>query len=211
MRKYVKDFFDKAVEKDKERQQRRAERKAKEGMEHKSPMDEGRLDDRKEDDGAKSDDDQDMAVSEDEEKPHIAPTTPATPLDQLSLEGLKRKRDQLLEEGMNIEDESTPNKLIKSETPPPPPPPPAPVNGVYPDVEEASDAAVDDAVDSPMDDPLSTMENSNIGPPSPPLNPSTNGNPTGKGVEDGAEEHDVDGRERQINSEDHGYPPPVQV
>ena len=205
VRKYVKDFFDKAVEKDKERRKRRADRKIREGEGHKSPMDGGVLGDKQDNDTAKSEEDRDIAISDDEEeKPPVDSTTPATPLDQLSLEGLKRKRDQLLEEEeMGIEDQSTPNKLIKSETPPPPPPPPAPVDGVYPDIQMSTEAVVEDPVDTPTDACSTTMDDSMTRPSLPSATKLANGTSTNmlSGSEDNGQR--VDGGEQEVNGEDH--------
>ena len=76
-----------------------------------------------------SEGDEDMVVSDDDEqpKPKVESTTPSTPMDYVStVEGLKRKRDELLEaQNTEIDDpEATPNKLMRSEGPLPPPPPP---------------------------------------------------------------------------------------
>ena len=123
---YVKDYFDKAAKKHKEREQRRAERKAEQTSTNASSATKVPAKTKKEDE--ESDGDQDMAVSDDEDlKTKLEASTPITPMDQMSaVDGLKRKREDL--EGydsMKLEDlESTPNKMIKSETPPPPPPPP---------------------------------------------------------------------------------------
>lgn len=130
VKKFVKDYFDKAVLKHREREKRKAEKKAKEG-------DNAVLEEVKKEE--ESDGDQDMAMSDDdddeeEKKPKVESTTPITPMDQtLSAEGLKRKREE--DENVKAEgEEATPSKRLKSETPPPPPPPPpaAPANGVYP-------------------------------------------------------------------------------
>jgi len=125
VKKYVQEYFEKAVAKKKEHDKKKAERKGKAG--------EGGLSDgtppkpcvKKE---AESDDEQDMAMSEEEdEKPKRESATPVTPMDQLLIsEGLKRKRGidgnpSFTEKG---EEETTPSKRLKSESPPPPPPPP---------------------------------------------------------------------------------------
>lgn len=213
VRKYVKDFFEKAVEKDKERQKRRADRKVKGDDIQKSPVDAEILGDKKADDAEKSDDDRDMALSDDdEEKAQVESTTPATPLDQLSLEGLKRKRDQLLEEGdSDTENTSNPNKLIKSETPPPPPPPPAPVNGLYPDVDEPTDAEMDNAKDTPTEDLSGTLESSSIQGRSHASILSRNGTPMEQALVDGDGKDAADVEEHGVNGEDHGLPHPVHV
>ena len=134
---YVKDYFDKAAKKHKEREKRRAERKAKQAGATESSAADIAAEIKKEEDD--SDGDQDMAMSDDEgdSKTKIESSTPITPMDQvLVAEGLKRKRED--PDGysdVKPEDpESTPSKIMKSETPPPPPPPPppAPSNGAYP-------------------------------------------------------------------------------
>ena len=170
VKKYVRDFFDKAVEKDKERQKKRAERKAK-GDLTKSP-DPG-LDDGTKEDAAKSDNEMEAAASDDEDekvKPESA--TPATPLDQLSLEGLKRKRDLLHgdQDAGSEDDESTPHKRTKSESPPPPPPPPAPTNGIYPTDESSSADRTDGSLETPQTDtvegtPIADVATPSIGHP----------------------------------------------
>ena len=117
VKKYVQDYFEKAVAKKKDHEKRKAERKVKE--EENSGM-KGEEDD--------SDRDPNMAKSDDDDaKQKPGSMTPATPLEQLSIaEGLKRKRtsgspvDPWEEQG----ESSTPNKRLKSESPPPPPPPP---------------------------------------------------------------------------------------
>ena len=79
-----------------------------------------------------SDEDKDIEMSDDEgeDKIKLESTTPLTPLDQSSVhERLKRKRSGADEiDGMKDDyTVSTPNKRVKSETPPPaPPPPPSP-------------------------------------------------------------------------------------
>lgn len=172
------------------------------------------VEDKDEDDAVKSDEDRDAGISDDEvEKPQIDSTTPATPLDQLSLESLKRKRDQLLEEegkDTDLNDESMPNKLMKSETPPPPPPPPAPVNGVYPDIEEVADMAMDGAADTPMADPSSTTGDIATQPPAPPVSHSINGRPSNMPFQDGKENHGAGGQHEDYG-EDRDYPRPVDV
>ena len=77
-----------------------------------------------------SDGGQGMEMSDGEpDKEKDGDVTPATPMDQITNgEGLKRKRgDDDDSNGINPEnDEATPSKRPRSETPPPPPPPPPP-------------------------------------------------------------------------------------
>lgn len=127
VKKYVQDYFEKAVSKKKEHDEKKAERKAK--------VEEGGISEatalnpevKREDDCEEG---LDMAMSEDEvEKPRHESATPVTPMDQLLIaEGLKRKRGiEDYPNGIKKEDdEATPKKRLKSESPPPPPPPPPP-------------------------------------------------------------------------------------
>ena len=146
VKKYVKDFFDRAVEKNRERQKRKAEKKSKEPDACKSPN--AGVEAVTTTEGVNSDEDKDVEMSDDdddddgERKVKIESDTPITPLDQLSVvEGLKRKRvgtDDI--NGSKEEDpESTPSKRLKSESPPPVPPPPshAPPDGMFVDAEQA--------------------------------------------------------------------------
>ena len=127
VKKYVKDYFDKAVAKKKEHDKRRAERKAKEGGPTASP---GNLEVGHESKKDESDIDEVMEASDDEEtKREPSSITPITPLDQtVNGEGLKRKREvELNEDGVKLEEEeATPSKRARSVTPPEPPPPPPP-------------------------------------------------------------------------------------
>lgn len=124
MKKYVQDYFEKAVAKKKEHDKKKADRKAHEA-DFGVPATIANTSEAKDDD---SDGAQDMAMSEDEdEKAKQDLKTPITPLDNLLIaEGLKRKResDALPDTVKQEDEESTPSKRFKSETPPPPPPPP---------------------------------------------------------------------------------------
>ena len=125
VKKYVKEYFDKAVAKKREHEKKKAERRSKEGESAASPTPALGAKVRKEEE---SDGDQDMAMSDDDEseKPKLS-TTPATPSDLLSqVEGLKRKRlnDEDPESIKFGDNGATPSKRLKSESPPPPPPPP---------------------------------------------------------------------------------------
>ncbi|KAL9602575.1 MAG: hypothetical protein Q9219_001719 [cf. Caloplaca sp. 3 TL-2023] len=132
VKKHVKEFFEKAVVRKKERDVREANKGKKEGLPA-APLT------MEADSAAKhdeSDADQKMDPSDDEAERAAADVvtpgnwaTPVTPAEHLiNGDGLKRKRED--EEERNddgvFEAESTPSKRVKSETPPPPPPPPPP-------------------------------------------------------------------------------------
>lgn len=141
MKKYVKEFFEKAVAKRREHDLKKAERQAKEGGLAESPAAVPDLGVKKEEE---SDGDQGMDLSDDEEKEQQELATPITPMDQIANgDGLKRKREG--EEGPNgvkIEDDNaTPSKRARSTTPPPPPPPPPPTEGLRADQATADDMA----------------------------------------------------------------------
>lgn len=126
VKKYVQEYFEKAVAKKKEHDKRMSERKTKGEDSGTHVVTSETPEEKREED--ENDGDEDMAMSEDEDvklNQHFA--APVIPLDQLLItEGLKRKRDPnevadtTNEEGENI----TSCKRLKSESPPPPPPPP---------------------------------------------------------------------------------------
>lgn len=128
VKKYVHEYFEKAVAKKKEHDKKKVEKKAgaeESGMpEQSAPTPSVKKEE-------ESDEGQDIALSEDEdEKPKQESATPVTPMDQLLIaEGLKRKRrtDDTLNGISKDGEESVPSKRLKSESPPPPPPPP-PIN-----------------------------------------------------------------------------------
>lgn len=141
VKKYVKEFFDKAVAKRREHDKKKAERQAKEGglAESLTAVPESGFKKEEESDG-----DQGMELSDDEGKGKQASTTPVTPVDQITNgDGLKRKRED--EEGPNgvkPEDaDGTPSKRPRSATPPPPPPPPPPAEGLHVDHATADEMA----------------------------------------------------------------------
>lgn len=140
VKKYVKDFFDRAVEKDKERQKRKALKKAAEAASS-TPTGTPNEPTGMNESNNSDDEEKDVAMSDNEDEAvKVKSATPTTPLDPSFVEGLKRKRDADLDRE-NVEDEQselTPKKRLKSESPPPPPtppPPPAPVNGAFHDFE----------------------------------------------------------------------------
>ena len=125
-------------------------------------------------------------------------------MDQLSLEGLKRKRDILLGAGSarSDDDESTPNKRTKSESPPPPPPPPAPMNGVYPADDSPPTERTDASLDTPQTDPVDVVQVSSVA-------PLSIGHPIHKSP-DNADCEMVEGDEA-VNGSTHGHPDGLQV
>lgn len=219
VKKYVQEYFEKAVAKKKEHDKKKAERKGNadeggfsEGTPPKPCVKE-----------AESDDEQDMAMSEEEdEKPKRESATPVTPMDQLLIsEGLKRKRGidsnpSFTEKG---DEEATPSKRLKSESPPPPPPPP-PVNEVEMDTlvdpSERSDTSgslqiLTGSYDGPkVNDTI--MENSldhtsRPPPPRPPMKPG-NLNVLDPGNESVDEATDIAGNSRVL---DRGDAPNMEI
>lgn len=149
VKKYVKEYFDKAVAKKREYEKKKASLRSKEGESAASPTSAVVADMKKE--GEESDGDQDMAMSDgdEDEKPKLESATPVTPSDQLlQAEGLKRKRvNDEDPHSIKLEDnEATPSKRLKSESPPPPPPPPPPpADSTPPNSISFSNGGIDDA------------------------------------------------------------------
>ena len=129
VKKYVKEFFDKAVAKKKEHDKKKLERNAKDAESKESPIVPVELDIKKEEE--ESNGDEVMAMSDDENgKEEATSLTPMTPITQMiNGDGLKRKRepDQALNGTRFEDDNATPNKRPRSITPPAPPPPPPPI------------------------------------------------------------------------------------
>ncbi|MCJ1248282.1 histone methyltransferase set2 [Trapelia coarctata] len=144
VKKYVKDYFDKAVAKKKEHDRKKAEKKAKEGGSTESPSNpKVETPVKKEEE---SDYDDLMVMSEDEDV-RVEPKseTPITPLEQVANgDGLKRKREMDDDcNGVKSKcDDATPSKRPRSITPPAPPPPPPPMEGMPED-----NAMMDDSAD----------------------------------------------------------------
>lgn len=139
VKKYVKEFFDKAVAKRREHDKKKAERQVKEGGLAESPTAVPDSGVKKEEE---SDCDEGMDLSDDEGKEKQASTTPVTPMDQIANgDGLKRKRgDEEGPNGVKPEDaDTTPSKRPRSATPPPPPPPPPPAEALPVDHPTADD------------------------------------------------------------------------
>lgn len=178
MKKYVKEFFDKAVAKRREHDKKKAERQAKEGGPTESPAAVPDSAIKKEEDS-----DQGMDLSDEEEdKERHGSGTPVTPMDQMvNGDGLKRKRGG--EEGPNgvtLEDEdATPSKRPRSTTPPPPPPPPPPTEGMPVDQAIADDITAynDDGRNghgvSILDTPVKDESMEDVDPPPAPPPPTT--------------------------------------
>ncbi|KAL8872673.1 MAG: hypothetical protein Q9174_001736 [Haloplaca sp. 1 TL-2023] len=132
VKKHVKEFFEKAVMRKKERDAREAKKSGQSGPPDVSQATDKDTKAREDED---SDGDQKMDLSDDEAEPPepdmATPNhslTPLTPADQLiNGKRLKRKRleEQVDNNGVPDDPESTPSKRLRSETPPPPPPPPS--------------------------------------------------------------------------------------
>lgn len=121
VKRYCKDFFDKAASKHKEREKHKAEKEKQQQQQQQpsttvSPSAE-----------ATPADDADAKMSDNEFEPANADSTAISPDD---LSSLKRKRETDLLDRPNTEyddGDRSPSKRQKS-TPPPPPPPPAPAS-----------------------------------------------------------------------------------
>ncbi|KAI9776955.1 MAG: histone methyltransferase set2 [Candelina submexicana] len=131
VKKYVKDYFDKAVAKKRDHDKKKADRKEKEGAALVGAPLTSEIINKE---GPDSGDENVMDVSDDETKVASVPGTPGS--GQVNGEGLKRKRDP--EDGMDgdedINGDATNSKRLRSESPPPPPPPPPPA----PEMEDGS-------------------------------------------------------------------------
>ncbi|KAL8863411.1 MAG: hypothetical protein Q9178_000092 [Gyalolechia marmorata] len=145
VKKHVAEFFEKAVLRKKERDEKDAAKRNKEGLPLESPAVDAGVD-AEQDEQSDGEPMMDMADDEDE-KPEpetatpITSATPVTPADQLANgDRLKRKREGD-EDSNSVEandTESTPKKQLRSETPPPPPPPPAEEAATPPYLESSS-------------------------------------------------------------------------
>jgi len=158
VRKYVKEFFDKAVAKKAAHDKMKVDKKhdsATDGSSTKEPSN-GTSSTTIEADvenAVRVEEPDDMDLSDDgEEIGHAVPSVPVTPtLDTPSDEGLKRKRDDLGESFESTPSE-TPVKRIKEEdmeglpSPPPPPPPPPAEDMIIQIDEDAELAAQEEAL-----------------------------------------------------------------
>ena len=133
VKKHVTEFFEKAVLRMRERDDKDAAKKKHDGL----PQETSTVSvdvDAKQDEESGAENRMDMSDDEDgkprpETVTPIRSTTPMTPAEQFTNgDRLKRKRDGEAESnGVGVsEAESTPKKQLRSETPPPPPPPPPP-------------------------------------------------------------------------------------
>lgn len=130
VKKYVKDYFEKVVAQKKAHEKKKTERRAlqesKVGASKTLPTTLVTTDLKPE---KHQDPEQGMEMSDEEQNgSKRGSATPDTPAGQGTYgDGLKRKRiDDHQMEGTPVEEQSTPTKRLKSETPPPPPPPPPP-------------------------------------------------------------------------------------
>lgn len=152
VKKHCKDFFDKAAAKHKAYEKKKAEKRAKAEKSKTEdvlnvPLPNGDVSPavRKEEEKEEETDEEDVKMSEDEDdKENIAnkKSSPLTP--SINGDSLKRKRDDI---NLDIQQEpdgsDSPNKKIKSHSPPPPPPPPP-----APPVETPTDSAHDSPFDA---------------------------------------------------------------
>ncbi|RAL68682.1 hypothetical protein DID88_007390 [Monilinia fructigena] len=126
VKKYVRDYFEKAVEKKKAMDRKRAERKRREGQAKSNENGTDGKESKPENTTTSSSPD----AADDEDVEVDVPSPTASPSGQLELELLKRKRDnaedeESLSENKRVkEDGAEGENLVDSSTPPPPPPPP---------------------------------------------------------------------------------------
>ncbi len=164
VKKFAKDFFDKAVAKTIEHEKKRAEHKGEGGDIEASPTPEDKptvMKEANETDGVKG-----MGMSDDDpERGKEDSTTPVTPTDQtITGEGLKRKRGNDNDSngvGLDDDDEATPSKRPRSATPPPPPPPPPPPAEIASSGQATPSKLVTPA-DEMMTDHVETLEYGNL-------------------------------------------------
>ncbi len=131
MKKYVKEYFEKAVAKRQQHDKRKAERRAKEGHSVVTPspaVDSKALGDEILEKSNEISEDEHMSDLEDDEPcKEEQGSSPLAPGSHGSPSELKRKREEETVDGESFGDEdSTSSKKLKFETPPPPPPPPPP-------------------------------------------------------------------------------------
>ncbi|KAI9721554.1 MAG: hypothetical protein M1812_002316 [Candelaria pacifica] len=161
VKKYVKDYFDKAVAKKRVHDKKKADRKVKEGATAlAAPLANGIHNKDEPDSG----DENMMEMSDDETKVTSTPGTPDS--EQGNGEGLKRKRDS--ENGIHgaegMDEDATNSKRFKSESPPPAPPPPPPAPEMEDDsrIEEAELGVASAAEDASQLADIQDMHNSTI-------------------------------------------------
>jgi [histone H3]-lysine36 N-trimethyltransferase len=157
VRKYVKEFFDKAVAKKAAHDRMKVDKKLDSAIDGNSTKTSNGTSsttvEADAENAIKIEDPDDMDLSDDgEETGHAVPSVPATPsLDTPSDEGLKRKRDDL-GESFDSTPSETPVKRVKEEdmeglpSPPPPPPPPPAEDMIMQMDEDAELAAQEEAL-----------------------------------------------------------------
>ena len=138
IKKYVKDYFDKAIAKKKEHDRKKAERKTDDPTATGSPTAQTEPEAKE---THSDDNDEVMGLSDNEDNLHAGSQSPSTPANQfVNGEGLKRKR--ITEDDVNGMDgasaDVTPSKRVRSMTPPMPPPPPPPPTSAPP-ADESTD------------------------------------------------------------------------
>lgn len=166
VKKFAKEFFDKAVAKQIEYEKKKVEPKDKEGEIAASPTRVITPTLKKEPN--ESDGEKGMEMSEDDpEKEREDLINPATPTDQMTNgEGLKRKRgndndSNSVNLGDDDDDEATPSKRPRSATPPfPPPPPPPPGEATSSD--QATPSKLAASADEMMMDSVETRAHGNF-------------------------------------------------
>lgn len=166
VKKFCKEYFDKAVVKHREYEKKRRERKAKEALEKGETPTTSEIKADVNSAAVKEDgsDDEDLNMSDDEGKDNgstspndrvlsksqisTPPAPPPPPEDEAEQEssGLKRKREGEYDDERTEDREYSPIKRQRSQTPPPPPPPP-------PEDETVDDDNEKEDEDHPMDDP----------------------------------------------------------
>lgn len=173
VKKFVKEFLDKAAAKSQMRQPSKTEKDAKSDTKEAAPAtihgDIKMVKKEEEDDGDVS-----MKMQDDEDiKDELKSASPITPVDQIQNgEGLKRKRkDEANENGVEIEEGATPSKRVRSITPPTPPPPPPPASDMLEDQSLVDELDASEAESSPQS-MGGDMSIPNPPPPPPPLTPS---------------------------------------
>ncbi|KAF7596277.1 histone methyltransferase set2 [Aspergillus hancockii] len=164
VKKYCKEFFDKAIVKHRAYEHRKTEKHAK-GLDSKTETPQAASDDEALD-AKVSDDEGDKADEKD------------TPMATEESQGLKRKREGTVRDPHT--DESTPSKRQRSSTPPPPPPPPLSPGIDMQNLDYAKRSQSDDMDDmSEINDltPIGQQTSHTPPPPPPPPPPDDENNP----------------------------------
>ncbi|BDD61998.1 histone methyltransferase set2 [Monascus purpureus] len=130
VKKFCKEYFDKAVVKHREHEKKKAAKKAKENGEKETPETHQTEKDDESDNEAL-----DVKMSDDEAGKEESRSSPMDAGEPGA--GLKRKREELKLDGEAVDECDSPSKRQRSSTPPPPPPPPMSPSGEKKGVEEA--------------------------------------------------------------------------